>query len=64
MASRKRITIALVGLILLVVIGWFVREFAGAGDGQPAPRNSAAPAAERVSSDSPSASYMVVDFNG
>jgi hypothetical protein len=25
--SRKRITVALVGLILLVVVGWFVREF-------------------------------------
>jgi hypothetical protein len=26
MSSRKRITAALVGLIALVVIGWFVRE--------------------------------------
>lgn len=27
MSPRKRITTALIGLILLVVVGWFVREF-------------------------------------
>ena len=29
MSSRRRITVALVGLLALVVIGWLVREFAG-----------------------------------
>jgi hypothetical protein len=29
MNSRKRITVALVGLIVLVLIGWLVRECAG-----------------------------------
>ncbi|GAA4876742.1 hypothetical protein GCM10023222_36470 [Saccharopolyspora cebuensis] len=31
MSSRKRISVALVGLIALVVIGWFVRDYAGSG---------------------------------
>ncbi|QUH01051.1 ribonuclease N [Saccharopolyspora erythraea] len=34
MSSRKRISVALVGLIALVVIGWFVRDYTGAGDEQ------------------------------
>lgn len=35
MSSRKRITIALVGLIALVVVGWLVREQAGASERLP-----------------------------
>lgn len=31
MSSRKRITIALVGMILLVVVGWIVRQSTGSG---------------------------------
>lgn len=29
MSSRTRITVALIGLIALVVIGWFARDFLG-----------------------------------
>ena len=34
MTSRRRISVALVGLIALVVIGWFVRDHLGADAGQ------------------------------
>ncbi|MGP4016391.1 ribonuclease domain-containing protein [Saccharopolyspora sp. 5N708] len=37
MTSRKRISVALVGLIALVVIGWFVRDYAGTGARQAVP---------------------------
>ncbi|MBB5152981.1 ribonuclease domain-containing protein [Saccharopolyspora phatthalungensis] len=37
MTSRRRISAALVGLIALVVIGWFVRDYAGAGTQQAVP---------------------------
>jgi hypothetical protein len=39
MSSRKRITAALIGLIALVVIGWFVRGFVE--NPQPPHRGSA-----------------------
>jgi guanyl-specific ribonuclease Sa len=35
--SRKRISVALVGLIALVVIGWFVRDYVGSGTQQVVP---------------------------
>ncbi|WP_412810699.1 hypothetical protein [Saccharopolyspora sp. MS10] len=47
MTSRKRITIALVGLLALVVIGWFVQQGSaepGPGPGSAQPGIRAAPA--------------------
>ncbi|GAA2776567.1 ribonuclease domain-containing protein [Saccharopolyspora taberi] len=35
MTPRKRISVALVGLIALVVIGWLVRDYAGTGESSP-----------------------------
>ncbi|GAA4859559.1 ribonuclease domain-containing protein [Saccharopolyspora rosea] len=43
MSSRKRITVALVGLIALVVVGWFVRDYA---DGGARPQSAVPGAAE------------------
>ena len=43
MSSRKRISVALAGLILLVLIGWFARERTAGG--QDHPHAAAAPAA-------------------
>lgn len=43
MSSRKRISAALAGLILLVLIGWFVREHTAGG--QDHPHAAAAPVA-------------------
>lgn len=40
MTSRKRISIALIGLIALVVFGWLWREYAGTGT-EPQPGSSA-----------------------
>ncbi|GAA0532024.1 ribonuclease N1 [Saccharopolyspora subtropica] len=37
MTSRKRISVALVGLIALVVIGWFVRDHTGLGTQRAVP---------------------------
>ena len=43
--SRARITVALVGLVALVLVGWFVREQAAGGPGAPVgPPASAGPA--------------------
>ncbi|MBA8825430.1 lipopolysaccharide export system protein LptC [Saccharopolyspora lacisalsi] len=33
MSSRRRITIALVGLIVLVIVGWLVRQNTGGDSG-------------------------------
>lgn len=35
MGSSRRITIALVGLVVLVLVGWFVRELATGDDTVP-----------------------------
>lgn len=40
MTSRRRITIALVGLIVLVLAGWLIRDLSS-GSGAPAPTTSA-----------------------
>lgn len=37
MGSRKRITFALVGLVVLVVVGWLVRENTGDSGASPSP---------------------------
>lgn len=42
MTSRKRITMALIGLIVLVVVGWFVQELSS--HHRAAPKPSSAPA--------------------
>lgn len=39
MTSRKRISTALIGLIALVVVGWFGRDYAGL-DTEPRPQSS------------------------
>ncbi|MBV9846068.1 MAG: hypothetical protein JOZ47_13480 [Kutzneria sp.] len=37
MTSRRRITLALAGLIILVVVGWLVRNGLAADSARPAP---------------------------
>lgn len=46
MSSRKRISAALAGLILLVLLGWLVRQHTAGG--QDRPHASAAPVAAAV----------------
>lgn len=53
MSSRKRISAALAGLVLLVLIGWLAREHTTGGQGHP---HAAAPVA--------AVAYPVVDVHG
>lgn len=53
MSSRKRISAALAGLILLVLIGWLAREHAVTGQDHP---HAAAPVA--------AVAHPVVDVHG
>ncbi|MDR7300934.1 hypothetical protein [Haloactinomyces albus] len=59
MSSRKRITIALVGMILLVIIGWFARE---AGDGAPARPRGTVTSSAAVQQSTPSS--FIIDVDG
>jgi guanyl-specific ribonuclease Sa len=43
--SRRRITIALVGLIVLVLAGWLVKDLSSSGSGKPGPTTSTSAAA-------------------
>ena len=43
MGSRRRITFALIGLVVLVVVGWFVREAVDTHDGMATKPLSALP---------------------
>ena len=47
MTPRRRITIALVGLIVLVLAGWLIRDLSG-GSGRPAPTTATSTAAGSV----------------
>ncbi|WAL64054.1 ribonuclease N [Amycolatopsis cynarae] len=42
--SRRRITVALIGLIVLVLGGWLVREVGGSGGTGPGPSTASLPA--------------------
>ena len=55
MTSRRRITIALVGLIVLVLAGWLIRDLAG-GSGTPAPTTASTAASGTASGLVPGAS--------
>jgi guanyl-specific ribonuclease Sa len=44
MGSRRRITLALIGLVVLVVVGWFVRDAVGTHDAMATKPLSALPA--------------------
>lgn len=44
MSSRRRITVALVGLLVLVLGGWLVKDLGSGGSGTPAPAPSSATA--------------------
>lgn len=59
MSSRKRITLALVGLILLVVLGWVVRGQSGGEQRSLPPGN---PAVTAGPAELPHSNDAVVDF--